>query len=465
MITQNLKKLFSAKSVAVIGASNSIDKMGYHVMKSLVGKFSGGIYPINPKGERVWGLDSYVSVNDIPAEVDLAIIVVPAALVPDMLHQCGRKKVKGAVLITAGFGEIEGPEGAALQEAIRTICEEYQLPVIGPNTFGFVNVIAGLDASFTPEFLELEKGGVALISQSGGLCHLCGFLAMEERLGISALMSLGNRLNIGFSEAVKYFVEEDDSTRVIALYIEGLDEPREFLDSVRTFRHKKPIIVLKGGKNRKGDSASKFHTGSLAGNHRIWKGALRQAGILEVGSADEFIDTAKVLDTCSPATGTRIAILSGQAGPGMIAADALEANGLELAAFSPATQEKINSYLPPTAIRSNPIDLVHVWYNPRAIIEIMNIVLEDPDVDGIMFMAMYASANANMVSAMEAYMKENRAFTKPVVCVFTSPPGIWDNDIRALDGKKGIAILHTPERAARALANLWRNTVIAGEVR
>ena len=167
------------------------------------------------------------------------------------------------------------------------------MPIIGPNTFGFVNQTFGVNASFTPEFYMLEKGGVALISQSGGICHQCGFLAMEQRMGVSKLMSLGNRLNIGFPELLKHLVEDDEDTRVIALYIEGLDDPRSTLDTAKSFRGKKNIIAMKGGKSEKGDSASRFHTGSLAGDYQIWKGALRQAGILEVTSVEEMIARPK----------------------------------------------------------------------------------------------------------------------------------------------------------------------------
>ncbi len=460
---EKLKNLFYPESVAVIGASNSFDKLGYHVMKSLAGNYAGRIYPINPKGEKVWGLDSFTSIGLVPGDVDLAVIVVPASLVPDTLHQCGRKGVKGVVLITAGFREIEDAQGEVLQEEIRGICEEYQLPVIGPNTFGFANITNGVNASFTSEFLQLEKGGVVLISQSGGICHLCGFLAIQQRVGLSALMSLGNRLNVDFPEALRFFAEEDEATRVIALYIEGLDEPRKLLDVVKSLNGRKPIVAYKAGKSEKGDSASKFHTGSLAGNHRIWTGALRQAGILEARSAEELIDTAKVLDLCAPAKGTRFAVLSGQAGPGVIAADALEAYGLTLSRFSAETQARINELLPPVAIRTNPVDMGPAWYNPRAMLDILNAVVHDEYTDGVIFIAVYASANIEVVPMMETFMKDNEAFSKPVAGVFTAPPGIWEESVKGLDGKKGMAILPTPERAARAMSNLWKAGLLKGD--
>jgi acyl-CoA synthetase (NDP forming) len=455
-MNEKLVQVFSPDSVAVIGASNSFDKLGYHVMKSLAGNYHGMIFPINPKSDRIWGLASYPSLEAVPGDVHLAVIAVPARMVPDTLHACGRKGVRGVVLITAGFREIEDDGGRVLEEEIKEIAEHYGLPIIGPNTFGFVNLSSGVNASFTSEFSRIERGGVALISQSGGICHLCGFLAIEQRIGMSKLMSLGNRCNVDFPEVLTHLVEIDSSTRVIALYIEGLDEPRRLLDAAKSLRGRKPIIAYKAGKSEKGDSASRFHTGSLAGNHAIWKGALRQAGILEVTGTEELLDTAKAIDSCSLPGGTRMAVLSGQAGPGMIASDALEPAGLKLSHFSEATQRRINDLLPPIAIRTNPVDMGPAWYDPKNIIAILKAVIDDEHTDGIIFLAMYASANLNLAEGMVEYMRAADPFQKPVIACFTAPPGIWDEPIGALDRKKGVAIVPTPERAVQAMANLWK---------
>jgi len=457
VLKEKLKKLFSPDSVAVIGASDGFDKLGYHVMKSLVkGQYKGKIYPVNPRAGNLWGIKTYPSLKDIPGEVDLGIIVVPASSVPERLHECSKKNVRGVVLITAGYKEIEDSKGEALEREIKEIAGRYEIPIIGPNTFGFVNLTDGVNASFTYEFSLIKKGGVTLISQSGGFCHLCGFLAMEERMGMAKLMSLGNRVNIDFPEALRYFGEEDEATKVIALYIEGLDEPRHLFETIRLVGQKKPIIAYKAGKSEKGDSASRFHTGSLAGNYQIWKGVLRQANILEVTSSEELIDTAKALDICAPLKGPRIAVLSGQAGPGMIAADALEDGDLRLACFTDKTQEKINSLLPPLAIRTNPVDMGPAWYSPETMLDILKVVLEDEETDGVIFIAMFASANLEVTRTMEGLMEDIEPFEKPVIACFTAPSGIWDKEIIKMDGKKGVAILHTPERAAKAMANLWK---------
>ena len=461
VLNSKLKSLFCPESVAVIGASNSFDKLGYHVMKSLVeGKYKGRIFPVNPKAREIWDINCYPSLSAVMEPVDLAVIAVPAPFVPDTLHECGKKNVKGVVLITAGFREIEDSKGEALQEEIGRIALQYELPVIGPNTFGYVNRTFGVNASFTPEFSRMNQGGIALVSQSGGFCHLCGFLGLKQRMGISKLMSLGNRLNVGFPELLKHLVEEDEATRVIALYIEGLDNPGELLDTAKSVRGRKHIIAYKSGKSEKGDSASRFHTGSLAGDYQIWKGALRQAGILEVTSAEQMIDAAKALDVCAPLKGPRIAVLSGQAGPGMIAADAVEKAGLKLARFSAKTQETINGLLPPIAIRSNPVDMGPAWYDAKSSLEILKAAVEDENTDGVIFIAMFASANVGLAKAMAEYLKNVAPFKKPVAAVFTAPSGIWEEEIAELDGAKGISVVPTPERAGAVMGDLLRANLL-----
>lgn len=293
---------------------------------------------------------------EIPDPVDLAVVVVPAPLVPQVLEQCGRKGVKGAVVISAGFHEAESDEGRQLEDELRRVARAFDMPVIGPNTFGFVNLVHGVNTSFTHEFSLIRRGGVTLLSQSGGFCHLFGFLAVEERVGMAMIVGLGNRSDLDFPEAVSFFLE-DEVTRVLALYIEGMEEPRKLIEVLAGLGRRKPVLVYKAGRNEKGDAASRFYTGSLAGDYRIWKGALRQARVLQVEGSEELLDTVKALDSCGVPHGNRIAVLSAQAGPGIVAADVLEKEGVKLARFSCRTQSVIDELLPPAAIRTNPVDM------------------------------------------------------------------------------------------------------------
>jgi acyl-CoA synthetase (NDP forming) len=451
-----LYHLFHPDSVAVVGASNNFSKLGFHVMKSLTsGGYAGTLYPINPAGEEIFGIRAYASLLKVPGPIDLVVVVVPAGLVPETFRQCVTKNVRGIVLITAGFKEIEDIKGATLHEEIKTIADLAGIPVIGPNTFGIVNYSNRLNATFTPEFSRAKAGGIALVSQSGGIAHMGVFLAMRRDMGLSSIIGLGNRLNVDFSEVLLYLAE-DPGTDVIALYVEGVDAPRRMMKSLRDIRKKKRVVVYKTGRSKKGDLASKSHTGSLAGSHEAYMGAFRQSGILTVGSADELLDTAKALSRCSFPVGSRVAILSAQAGPGIAACDTCEALGLEMATFEFVTQERVNTYLPPLALRTNPVDMGPAWYDAEALNNIVRAVMEDPNVDGILLLTMFASANVKIIESLRETLEAWNQ-RKPVISCILAPEGIWDGTIRRLERAGALVNYPTPERAARALANLWRS--------
>ncbi len=453
---KKLKRLFEPEAVAVIGASRDPSKLGYHVMKSMTtGGYRGSIVPVNPRGDEIFGLRPFTSLMAFPRTIDLAIVVVPAARVPDVFRECVGKKVGGIVLITAGFKEIEDPGGTRLHDEIKAIADEADIPVIGPNTFGIVNATNRLNATFTPEFSRVTPGGIACVSQSGGIAHLLSFLAMREGVGFSKIIGLGNRLNIDFPEILDYLLG-DKTTSVLMLYVEGIDEPRKLIAQLRRIKNEKRVVVYKTGKSHKGDQASLSHTGSMAGNHEVYLGAFRQAGVLAVSSVEELLDTAKAMDRCPLPKGPRVAILSAQAGPGIAATDVCESLGLELAQFQPGTQKSINACLPPLALRTNPVDMGPAWYNADALSRLIRSVMEDPGVDGILLLTMFASANVGIVEGMrEVLTSWNQR--KPVVSSILAPEGIWDTQVRDLEEKGALVNYPTPERAARALANLWES--------
>ncbi|GAG29858.1 unnamed protein product, partial [marine sediment metagenome] len=227
----SMNNLFNPKSVAVIGASGNSAKLGFHVMLSLTkGGFPGMIIPINPGSKEIMGLKTFPSITELPHDIDLAIVVLPARMVSAIFEECLAKGVKGIVLITAGFKEIDDPKGTNLHEQLASIVNTTHVPVIGPNTFGMINLHARLNASFTPEFSLLRKGTIGLISQSGGMCHLLSFMAMRDDIGFSKIVGIGNRLNVDFAQMVDYLMQDPD-TGVIALYMEGIDRPRELIDT------------------------------------------------------------------------------------------------------------------------------------------------------------------------------------------------------------------------------------------
>ena len=456
---ENLHRLFDPRSVAVIGASQNPGKLGYHVMKSLTeGGFEGGLFPVNPRERELFGIQAYPSLLDIPHDVDLAVVVLPAQAVAAIIEQSVSKGVKGIVLITAGFKEIDDASGAQLQEEIARLADEAGIPIIGPNTFGMANLHADLNASFTPEFSQVKKGGISLISQSGGMAHMLAFLAMKQNVGFSKIIGVGNRCNVGFAELLAYLAE-DESTRVIAMYMEGVDDPHRLMDVARSMRGKKPLVVYKVGRSEVSDKASRSHTGSLAGQYKVYQGAFRQTGMLAVTTLEELLDAAKALDACPVPAGNRVAVLSGQAGPGMAACDVCEERGLVLTTFSEETQERINIALPPLALRSNPVDMGPAWYSPQAIAEVADAALGDVNVDGVVLCIAYASANIGAVDALSDVLK-GWASRKPIMCCLSAPGEVWREGIRILEDA-GVPNYPTPERAAAALGNLWRYRSLA----
>ena len=452
----NLRWLFSPNTVAVIGASENPAKLGFHVMQSLTtGKFAGTIVPINPGSDTIMGIPAHPSVTAFKEAIDLAIVVLPAKLVPGIFEECIEKQIRAIVLITAGFKEIDDPTGAELQKAVARMATDAGIPVIGPNTFGMVNLHHNLNASFTPQFSWVQRGNISLVSQSGGMSHLLAFLAIREDVGMSKIVGLGNRLNVDFAEMVAYLMDDKD-TRVIILYLEGLDDPRPLVAAAAKNRGRKPIIAYKTGNAETGNRASLSHTGSMAGRHEIYEGALKQSGVLCIGNTETLLDTARAMSLCPLPRGDRVAILSAQAGPGMAASDVCEARGLKITTFRRHTQEVINALLPPLALRTNPVDMGPAWYNASAIAGIVQAVMNDEEVDNLLLLMMFASANKDAVAGISDLLLGWKQ-RKPVVACLISPPGIWDEQVIALEKGKALVNLPTPERAARVLANLWQS--------
>jgi acyl-CoA synthetase (NDP forming) len=449
-----MEAIFNPRSVAIIGASDNPSKLGFHVMKSLTqGRYPGRIYPVNPGRDEILGIKTYPSLAQVPDTVDLSIIVLPADQVPKIIKECEEKSVKGIVLITAGFKEIEDKRGERLQKEITELADQFGIRVIGPNTFGIVNLHLPINASFTPEFSLMEKGGISFVSQSGGMSHLMAFLSLQNKVGFSKIIGLGNRCNVDFAEMVEYLIQ-DSQTKVIAMYMEGIDHPKRLMEVAKRGNREKPILAYKVGRSSTSDKASQFHTGSLAGKHEIYEGAFKQARILTVGSSEELLDAAKALTMCPLPEGNKVAVLSGQAGPGMAACDVCEMEGLLIPPFSTKTQKRVEELLPPLAIRTNPVDMGPAWYDSGAIKGIVQTVLGDKNIDALILCIMFASANRAAVGILTDLLLERKT-NKPILCCFSSPAGIWDDEIKQLEGS-GIPNYPTPERAAKTLVNLFR---------
>lgn len=348
----NLDYFFKPGTIAVIGASNDPMKLGYEVFKNLKKYKDGRVYPVNVKDETVQGVKAYKNVRDIPDEVDLAIIVVPKRFVKQAIIDCGEKGVKGAVIITAGFGET-GEEGKKEERELVEIAHSYGMRLIGPNCVGVMNTHNDMNATF---IMDAKKGSIAFVSQSGALGAGIVYKTVKEGIGFSKFISVGNMADLDFAELMEYLADTEED-KAIALYIEGVRDGRKFIEIAKRVTSKKPVIALKAGKSESGARAASSHTGSLAGSWKIYEAAFKQSGVLVAETIDDMLSMARAFTQPLP-KGKRVAIMTNAGGPGVLTADEIDKRGLKLANLEEKTMEELRSFLPPMAAVKNPVDMI-----------------------------------------------------------------------------------------------------------
>ncbi|MGH8597950.1 MAG: acetate--CoA ligase family protein, partial [Gammaproteobacteria bacterium] len=380
-----LDAIFRPKSVAVIGASNRDGSVGNAIFKNiLLGGYCGTLSPVNPNATSIAGVRAYRDVGEIPDDVDLALIIVPAASVPAVLDQCGRIGVRGAVVVSAGFKEI-GPEGAEMERRAVWTAHRYRMPLIGPNCLGVINTETDvmLNASFARAMPK--RGNIAFVSQSGALCAGILDYARGRDIGFSKFISFGNKADVTEVDLLRYLAE-DDATDLILMYLETLADGRAFIQLAREITgeiaHRKPILAIKSGRTLQGAAAARSHTGALAGSDAVYDAVFAQAGILRVDTVEELFDFAVGFSRQPLPKGNRFAIVTNAGGPGIMATDAAIRYGLELATLRPETLESLKAKLPPTANLSNPVDVIGDATSDRYE-SAVKAVLADPSVDGL----------------------------------------------------------------------------------
>ncbi len=386
----DLVPLFRPRSVALIGASSDTKKYGYWTAKSLIdNKFQGDIYLISRSGGEILGLPTYPDILSAPGDVDLAIVAIAPKYIVPVIEQCVEKGVKTAVVVSTGFGET-GPEGKEIERQMLEVARKGGLRIMGPNCMGMYSSAVSLNASI----IDLAPGPMSLVLQSGNFGIDINFNAKSRNLGYSCWATIGNQMDMRFHDFVSY-IEQDENTRVLLLYMEGLrveneEDGRRFLEAARRTSLKTPIAAIKIGRSAAGARAAASHTGSLAGSEKIFDAALEQAGIVRVDSPNELLDTAETFARCKPARGRRMAILTDGGGHGVMATDFCERFRLEAPVLSQATQEKLRAVLRPHCPIRNPVDLAgtpeaDMWVFDRC----LDILLQDPDVDGVIIVGLY----------------------------------------------------------------------------
>ena len=370
-----LDSFFRPKSIAVVGASRNTTKIGHEALKNiLISDYECEVFPINPKEKEILGVKCYEKVTQVPVDLDLVLVSVPAKIVPEIMRDCVQKKVKNVIIISSGFGEIGNHE---LEDEVKKTIEKSKMRVLGPNVMGYKNAADGIDASFV--YGKARKGNLSLISQSGALGIGMIYLANNEFVGISKIIGVGNKIDIDDDDLIDYFAQDHD-TEVIGLYIEAVKEGRAFMNSIKKCH--KPVLVVKAGKSEAGARATASHTGSMAGSDKIYEAAIKQAGGIRCRDIIELFDMARALAGQPPAQGNRIGIISNGGGLGILLTDACVENGLTVPKLSKTTYKKIDRVLPDIVKPNNPVDLVGDagFYRYEATTRAL---LEDPNIDGI----------------------------------------------------------------------------------
>jgi len=402
----SLQRILNARSVAVIGASRDERKRGYQVVKTLLdARYEGAVYPVNPREERILGLTCYRSVLDIEEPVDVALVATPAATLPRIVEECGRKGVAGAVIVGGGFGEL-GAKGRRLQDKILAIAREHGVRIVGPNTNGLINVHDGLNLVGLP---GVPKGDLALLSQSGNMAlHLIIESELKSHKGFSYYVGVGNEADIKFHEYLQFFAE-DPRTRAIMLYVEGMSAGREFLQEAYRACLQKPIVLLKGGRSTKGSRSVGSHTGALAGISEVARTAFVRAGIITIENSDELFPAAETLSSLPPMSHDRVGILADGGGHATIAADLLTDLGIQIPELKKATRERLAEVLSPNASLRNPVDVAgSTDENPGVFADCARILLEDPQIGGLLIVGLFGGYGIRFTSKLR-FIEEDAA--------------------------------------------------------
>jgi len=450
-MTKNIEFIMNPRSIAVVGATNRPGSVGLAVFHNILSTgFQGVVYPVNPKLKSVQSVKAYPKLMDIPDEVDLAVIIVPAEIVCSILEEAGQKQVKGAIVISAGFKEIGG-HGVELENRLKEVVAKYNIRLVGPNCLGVINKNENvrMNASFATKMPK--AGNIAFISQSGALCTAVLDYAEGRNIGFSKFVSFGNKADVNEIDLLRY-LKDDRDTDVILMYLEDITDGRAFLETAReiTWQAHKPMLAVKSGRSAEGARAAASHTGSLVGSDTAYDAIFYQSGILRVEGVDELFNRALAFAKQPIPKGNRIAIVTNAGGPGIMATDAAIRHNLKIASLSEETKQKLKQELPPTASIQNPVDVIGDATHKRYEAAIRQILM-DENVDGAIVI-LTPQAMTDILETAEIVPHVVKDIHKPVLCSFM---GIVDvsQGIQYLE-KHDIPNYAFPESAVRAMASM-----------
>lgn len=440
----SVNRLFEPESIAVIGASAAEGKIGHAAMAN-AHLFSGNVYPVNPNASgKLLDYRCYESIEDIDEDVDLALLCVPRHIIPDVIEQCGRAGVGGVVIYAAGFSEVS-EEGAGIEAEIVSSARDYGIEVLGPNTSGFINTHQGVYASFVSDSQTVEPGNVSVVAQSGGINHVLMFMASAEGIGLSKAIGLGNACKTGFSEVISH-LDADSDTESIILHVEGTDDARDLLETCRSAET--PVTVYKVGQADVSEFAAS-HTGAMVGDYDLYEAGCAQYGVPMVNSCQELIDAGYTLSALPEPAGTNVALVTGQAGPGIAITDRLKGSGATLPSFSPETCDTIEGILPGLTYVSNPVDTGQPP-GEAEYSELLETIAADDMVDILMVYQLYEERVDYPLGTLVRIVEEEGI---PVVFATNGPTPKVDDGL-AVFRSAGIPAFRSPERGADAVSIL-----------
>ncbi len=466
---QNLDAFFNPRSVAIIGATKKIDKAGHVIFKNfstnkLHGVYKGELYPVNPNEDSILGFKCFKTLSDIPDTVDLIVIIVPGKAVPGVMEEAIAKKVKAAIIISAGFKEVGNVE---LEEEVVAIARKGGIRVLGPNCLGVYYSRTGIDSLFLPETKTLTTGdevvatprpmpgSIAMITQSGAFGSAALDYLTGRQMGVSKFVSFGNKCDVNETDIFRYLYE-DEETKVVLIYLEDVKDGREFMEIAKKLTLKKPVVIIKSGKGSAGARAAASHTGAIAGSDKIYDAAFSQVGIIRARDMAEFFDAGKALAMQPPAMGTNIGILTDAGGPGVMTVDELEILGLTVNRFNDDTLKKFQDLkdkglILKIAATSNPVDLTGSVTDDQFVMS-ADLMFQDPDINGIILLGLH-----HMPGLREKYIDDTvkvaSKYNKPIVMC-----DIGETEMalytRSRFDRLSVPAYGSPEEAARAMKAL-----------
>jgi acetyltransferase len=455
-----LSRFFTPKTVAIVGASEREDSVGYRLLLNMQeAGFQGGLYPVNHKRDSLLGLKAYPDLLSVPEDLELVVVATPAPSVPGIIRQCGEKGVGSVIIITAGFGEL-GDEGKQLQQEVLDIAHRYGIRLIGPNCLGVVRPSGQLNATFGDGVVK--DGSLALLSQSGAVCTAILDWAKSQDIGFSTVVSMGGAADIDFGEVLDYLATDSKTTGIL-MYVEGIRDARRFLSGLKAAARLKPVILIKSGRHEAGCKAAMSHTGAMVGGDNVFDAAIARAGVVRAYSITELFSAARILANNYTVQDNRLAIITNAGGPGVMSTDRAEDVGVKMAQLSTDSIEALNAVLPPHWSHANPVDILGDATSERYQ-KALDVCLADDHIDGILVI-LTPQAMTNPTQVAHSIIAGAKDSTKPVLATWTGGARVQEG--RELFANSNVAHFNTPEVAVDAfsfLAHYTQNQILLKQI-